>query len=75
MIDLRGLSTADKLEALQEQYDSAVFGIKPKMIIQENGERVDFTNVNIEEAKKRLNELRAKLTMSNNVGPAIVGGW
>lgn len=65
------MATAQDLREAKEAYKKLVTGQLPRVVVDQNGERVEFTATNASLLKKYINELERELGVSS-FGPMRV---
>lgn len=62
---------ADRLAEAEGEYHALVTGNKPRVVVDQNGERIEFTSANAGKLKQYIESLRKQLG-SNSSGPMRV---
>jgi len=62
---------ADRLAEAEAEYHALITGTKPRVVVDQNGERVEFTAANAGRLRQYIESLKAQLT-STNRGPMRV---
>lgn len=63
------LSLKDKLADAEKEYHNLITGNKARVLVDQNGERVEFTSANRQELLKYIQQLRADITGGKSVLP------
>tara|TARA_Y100000034_G_C6838695_1_gene379237 strand:- start:472 stop:678 length:207 start_codon:yes stop_codon:yes gene_type:complete len=61
----------DRLTEAEVEYHALITGTKPRVVVDQNGERVEFTAANAGRLRQYIESLKAQLS-SNRTGPMRV---
>lgn len=64
-------TVAERLAEAEAEYHALVTGTKPRVVVDQNGERVEFTSANAGKLRQYIEALRAQ-TVKTNRGPMQV---
>ncbi|QFS86614.1 MULTISPECIES: gpW family head-tail joining protein [Marinobacter] len=64
-------TVADRLAEAESEYHALITGNKPRVVVDQNGERVEFTAANAGRLRQYIESLRAQLS-STTRGPMRV---
>lgn len=63
------LTTQEKLDAAESAYHDLITGAKPRVVVDQNGERVEFTAANSSKLAQYIKSLKNQLYGNTNPGP------
>jgi len=66
------LTTRQKLAEAESEYHALMTGLKPRVLVDRNGERVEYTAANAAKLLRYIESLRAMVGTSDRIGPARV---
>lgn len=66
------MTIAEDLTDAQEQYHALLTGQKVRVVVDQNGERVEFTSANIGRLASYIDRLKAQIAGRSSLGPARV---
>lgn len=66
------LTTQEKLDAAEDAYHALVTGTSPRVVVDMNGERVEFTPATAGRLQSYIERLKAQLSGTTTSGPLSV---
>lgn len=64
------MTLTEKLADAEYQYHALMTGNKPRVVVDQNGERVEFTSANASRLMQYIESLRKQLNKTGSRGPA-----